>query len=172
MNSLIHEEMLATMSKMEYLQPVTWTSCDRSQKKFYAELCIKNKFITPRHGDLIYWLEPKFVVLFWHEVEGIIFPFEEIDPFGSVPPCFRVGHGPGEFPPNHWFGLMKHNEMIFFSKDFLAKIIKTLQKIDDYTWMTTVVFNNTVYSVRSNNDYPGDIGSYDGNSIYAGLMSV
>jgi hypothetical protein len=67
---------------------------------------------------------------------------------------------------------MKHNEMIFFSKDFLAKIIKTLQKIDDYTWMTTVVFNNTVYSVRSNNDYPGDIGSYDGNSIYAGLMSV
>ena len=99
------------------------------ERKLWATKVIKAGLFKVHHGDAFHWLGEGYRntnLLFWHETDGIIFPYDELDDYGSVPPCFVVANG--GFSPDHWSDMVDHNGIVFLSDALVAEIKENLVK--------------------------------------------
>ena len=100
----------------------------KDERKLWATKVIKAGLFKVSHGDAFHWLGEGYRnenLLFWHETNGVMFPYCEIDDYGSVPPCFVVGEG---FSPDHWTDMVDHNGLVFLSDKLVAEIKENLVK--------------------------------------------
>jgi hypothetical protein len=110
---------------------------------FGEVVCKTIKFMNynPAHGDVIdvacmeYRNHGKYM---WDAInEKLVKFYRRIDDYGSCNPMFRVGDGPGEFPPWHWCatrshttadgrveysGEIDHNNLVPLSKKLVSEI--------------------------------------------------
>jgi hypothetical protein len=121
--------------------------------KKYANLVVKSGLLKVSHGDAIYWLHQGYRndnLLFWHKDKGIVFPYYDIDDYGSVPPCFKVGDSDG-FYPEHWLDSVDHNGIIFLADEIVENIKKNLKKNGEY-FTCTVDILGSPYIVNIHKD--------------------
>jgi hypothetical protein len=100
-----------------------------TERKLWATKVINAGLFKVHHGDAFHWLGQGYRntnLLFWHKDDGIMFPYCEIDDYGSVPPCFVVGNG--SFSPGHWSNEVDHNGIVFLSDELVAEIKENLVK--------------------------------------------
>jgi len=111
-----------------------WNELCGNDLKYWANLAIKTYNLKVQHGDILWWLHAQTSrnegLLFWHEDQGVVFPYTEIDDYGSVPPCFRVG---SEFLPEFWFPSnygckVDHNSIVFLEESLVQEIKDKLQE--------------------------------------------
>lgn len=111
-----------------------------------------------KHGDTIHWLHNMHYrnngLMFWSDVDGVVFPCTDYDDYGSVPPCFRVGeHG---FRPDHWFEYVDHNCIVFLS-DALVEILQKKEekeKEKEKPYLISLDIYGVDYVVRIYHDKP------------------
>ena len=123
------------------------------ERKLWATKVIKAGLFKVDHGDAFHWLDEGYRnqnLLFWHETDGIMFPYTEIDDYGSVPPCFVVGNG--GFSPDHWSDMVDHNGLVFLSDELVAEIKENLVKKERKygpVYTCTIDINNIGYVVET-----------------------
>ena len=124
-----------------------------TERVAWATKVIKAGLFTVSHGDAFHWLDEGYRnqnLLFWHETDGIMFPYTEIDDYGSVPPCFVVGNG--SFSPDHWSDMVDHNGLVFLSDELVAEIKENLVKKERKygpVYTCTIDINNIGYVVET-----------------------
>lgn len=117
--------------------------------EYWVHATIKYMKYNPAHGDIIdvacmeYRNEGKYQ---WDtDNNKLVNLYNEIDDYGSCNPMFRVGNGPGEFPPWHWhttksyqsggfityFGEIDHNNFVVLSKKLVSEISTKLVPTED-----------------------------------------
>jgi hypothetical protein len=123
------------------------------ERKLWATKVIKARLFKVHHGDAFHWLDEGYRnqnLLFWHETDGIMFPYTEIDDYGSVPPCFVVGNG--SFSPDHWSDMVDHNGLVFLSDELVAEIKENLVKKERKygpVYTCTIDINDCSYVVET-----------------------
>lgn len=123
--SELTEAILNKMATHDHVAPLVWRELSRAERKKAAERTIELGLFRPRHGDGFHWIGQGYRnenLMFWHREKGILFPYEDIDDYGSVPPDFRVGNGKGTLSPTHWKTSVDHNSIIFLSDDLMKTI--------------------------------------------------
>jgi hypothetical protein len=152
-----------------------WVELYGDELKYWANLAVKTYNLRVQHGDILWWLDERGYrnenLLFWHEDQGIVFPYTEIDDYGSVPPCFRVGP---DFLPEFWFprdsysAKVDHNTLVFLDEALLQKIkedltfVKTTKK-----WTCKITIQDKSYRVEVNNkDTIQEYFTYDNGCFY------
>ena len=152
-----------------------WLELHSDELKYWADLAVKTYNLKVQHGDILWWLQERGYrnenLLFWHEDQGVIFPYTEIDDYGSVPPCFRVGP---DFLPEFWFprdsysAKVDHNSLVFLDDALLQKIkeeltfVKTTKK-----WTCKITIQDKSYRVEVNNkDTIQEYFTYDNGCFY------
>ena len=124
-----------------------------TERVAWATKVIKAGLFKVDHGDAFHWLGQEYRnenLLFWHETDGIIFPYDEIDDYGSVPPCFVVGNG--SFSPDHWSDEVDHNGLVFLSDELVAEIKENLVKKERKygpVYTCTIDINDHAYVVET-----------------------
>lgn len=102
-----------------------WHNLEWDARKLAAKRAIELGLFKPRHGEGFQWICFSYRnsdLMFWHDEKGILYPYGGIDDYGSVPPEFRVGNGPKDFLPDHWDGVVEHNNIIFLSDDLVEEV--------------------------------------------------
>lgn len=104
-----------------------WHNLYGEERKMAVKRTIELGLFRPQHGEGFQWICFSYRnsdLMFWHDEKGVLYPYGDIDDYGSVPPEFRVGNGPKDFLPDHWDGVIEHNNIIFLS-DELVEEVKT-----------------------------------------------
>jgi hypothetical protein len=151
-----------------------WEDLSSNDLKYWADLAIKTYNLKVQHGDILWWLEERSYrnqgLLFWHEDQGVVFPYAEIDDYGSVPPCFRVG---SEFLPEFWFpgdyrDKVDHNSIVFLEGSLVQEIKDKLQQSKKgKTWTCTIEIQGKIYSVSvANKDAIQEFFTYENGCFY------
>ena len=136
-----------------------WVELYGNDLKYWADLAVKSSNLKIQHGDILWWLEERGYrnenLLFWHEDKGVVFPYTEIDDYGSVPPCFRVGP---DFLPEFWFPCeeynhkVDHNSLVFLEETLVQEIKENLQEVTPgKKWTCTLTIQDKTYNVEVNN---------------------
>ena len=136
-----------------------WNEIYGDDLKYWADLAIKTYNLKVQHGDILWWLEERAYrnsgLLFWHEDQGIVFPYTKIDDYGSVPPCFRVG---SEFLPEFWFpaeeymAKVDHNTLVFLEESLVQEIKENLKEVKKTKkWTCKVKIQDKTYAVSVDN---------------------
>ena len=134
-----------------------WNELCGNDLKYWANLAIKTYNLKVQHGDILWWQHAQTYrnegLLFWHEDQGVVFPYTEIDDYGSVPPCFRVG---SEFLPEFWFPSnygckVDHNSIVFLEDSLIQEIKDKLQESNDSKkgklWTCKIEIQGKTYNV-------------------------
>ena len=109
--------------------------------EYWVNATIKYMKYNPAHGDIIdvacmeYRNHGKYQ---WDATNNkLVNLYTEIDDYGSCNPMFRVGDGPGEFPPGHchttksyitadrkieYYGEIDHNNFVVLSEKLVSEI--------------------------------------------------
>lgn len=151
-----------------------WLELSSNDLKYWADLAIKTYNLKVQHGDILWWLEERAYrnsgLLFWHEDQGVVFPYSEIDDYGSVPPCFRVG---SEFLPEFWFpggyeAKVDHNTLVFLEDALVQEIKDNLKEVKKTKkWTCTIEIQGKTYAVSVNNkDTLKEFFTYDNGCFY------
>jgi hypothetical protein len=151
-----------------------WLELSNNDLKYWADLAIKTYNLKVQHGDILWWLEERAYrnsgLLFWHEDQGVVFPYSEIDDYGSVPPCFRVG---SEFLPEFWFpggyeAKVDHNTLVFLEDALVQEIKDNLKEVKKTKkWTCTIEIQGKTYAVSVNNkDTLKEFFTYDNGCFY------
>jgi len=152
-----------------------WLELHSDELKYWADLAVKTYNLKVQHGDILWWLEGRGYrnenLLFWHEDQGIVFPYTEIDDYGSVPPCFRVGP---DFLPEFWFpreeylAKVDHNSLVFLEETLVQEIKKKLQEVKPgKEWRCTLTIQEKTYTVIVvNKDDIQEFFTYDDGCFY------
>lgn len=100
------------------------------------------------NGATIHYLNDDYRnnnLLFWDaQNQKIVYPFYEIDDYGSVPPIFVVGDG--YFNPKDWVDEVDHNSLIFPSNSLINDMKEFASKNPARNKMT-VKINGEEYEV-------------------------
>jgi hypothetical protein len=136
-----------------------WNEIYGDDLKYWADLAIKTYNLKVQHGDILWWLQGRGYrndnLLFWHEDQGVVFPYTKIDDYGSVPPCFRVG---SEFLPEFWFpaeeymAKVDHNTLVFLEESLVQEIKENLKEVKKTKkWTCKVKIQGKTYAVSVDN---------------------
>ena len=100
------------------------------------------------NGATIHYLNDDYRnnnLLFWDaQNQKIVYPFYEIDDYGSVPPIFVVGDG--YFNPTDWLDEVDHNSIVFPSNSLINEMKEFASKNPARNKMT-VKINGEAYEV-------------------------
>jgi hypothetical protein len=100
------------------------------------------------NGATIHYLNDDYRnnnLLFWDaQNQKIVYPFYEIDDYGSVPPIFVVGDG--YFNPKDWLDEVDHNSIVFPSISLINEMKEFASK-NPVTNKMTVKINGEEYEV-------------------------
>jgi hypothetical protein len=103
------------------------------------------------NGQTIHYLNDEYRnsnLLFWDaQNKDIVYPFTEVDDYGSVPPIFPVGDG--YFNPGDWLDEVEHNSIVFPSIT-LIKEMKEFAKAHPTVSKMIVEINGSEYDVMYN----------------------
>ena len=102
-----------------------WLNLSGQDRLKAVRRIIELGYAKPYHGDAFHWIGQGYRnenLFFYHAEKGVIYPYTEIDDYGSVPPDFRVGNGPNEFLPDHWLNIVDHNNLIFLSDELVEQV--------------------------------------------------
>ena len=109
----------------------------------YSEKVIQHFKLPVEHGDIVFWLTNNgyrnHQLMFWSEVNGIVFPCYDFDDYGSVPLEFRVGDKDCEFSPEHWIDYADHNSIVAAS-DEIVKKLQTSKGTFEYIRIQGIVY--------------------------------
>jgi hypothetical protein len=152
-----------------------WLELHNDDLKYWADLAVKTYNLKVQHGDILWWLEGRGYrnenLLFWHEDQGIVFPYTEIDDYGSVPPCFRVGP---DFLPEFWFPSeeykhkVDHNSLVFLEETLVQEIKENLKEVKPgKEWRCALTIQEKTYTVIVvNKDDIQEFFTYDDGCFY------
>ena len=147
-----------------------WTEMDDEEMIVWANRAVHQGLIKPYHGDTIHWISSDRYrnegLMFWSETNGFMFPWTEIDDYGSVPPHFRVGeHG---FRPDHWADRVDHNSIVFLSDAIVSTLenkrlenAKTKSTDVDIEFYTNIEIYGRTYRVGVDHDKPVGIAYHN-----------
>jgi hypothetical protein len=134
----------------------------------------------PAHGDIIdvacmeYRNHGKYM---WDAINKKLVHLDtEIDDYGHCPSKFRVGDGPGEFPPWHWhatksyeidlhgkriknyYGEIDHNNLVVLSKKLVSEISTKLVSTEDRYKCQITIAGHTydIETIRNNHNSEND----------------
>ena len=152
-----------------------WLELHSDDLKYWADLAVKTYNLKVPHGDILWWLQGREYrnenLLFWHEDQGVVFPYTDIDDYGSVPPCFRVGP---DFLPEFWFpceeymAKVDHNSLVFLDETLVQEIKENLQEVTaGKKWTCTLTIQENTYKVEVNDkDNIQEFFTYDDGCFY------
>jgi hypothetical protein len=161
-------DMLIKMAKKDNLGKKEWNNIYGEERKRYADRIFELGYLESYHGGAVNWIGQGYRnenLMFWHNEQGTIFPYTEIDDYGSVPPCFLVGNGVAEFPVGFWLADVDHNNIIFLSEEIKNEIKDTLKPSPSSSkYKTCVIIQGEEVNVWSNEkdpkiDYASVVGS-------------
>jgi hypothetical protein len=113
--------------------------------KWAKKIAIKKGF---PHGQPIQWFGPGYRnenLMFWDDHQRkILFPYAELDDYGSVPPEFRVEDG--GFSPTHWSDSVDHNDFIILGNALVNQVREALRETPDD--LVEVEINGRTYRVE------------------------
>jgi len=151
-----------TKFDLEKFKKMTW-----GDRVAWTNKVIKAGLFKPSHGDAFHWIELGYQnekLMFWHEQQGIIPPYAEVDKFGSVPPVFLVGdYG---FDPNKWIHVVVHNKFAFLDAKHLKEIKENARYIGK-EWYATVVINQIPYLARGVVEKDGELLGDDMSNMFS-----
>jgi len=137
---LYYKEHVGNNSNNSVINLPDWNNLDSEERIEWTNKVIKAKNIKVQNGYPLYWLYSNGYrneeLMFWSDKNGVIFPYTDIDDYGSVPPIFRVGNADDEFAPDYWIDDVDHNSLIFLSKKLVKEIkenVKPVIEYDSYT---------------------------------------
>jgi hypothetical protein len=117
---------------------------DDEDRRESIKRIIDKGFIKPQHGDGLIWKDDGYRnenLMFWNaETQEVIYPYTEIDDYGSVPPCFKVGNEVNEFSPTYWIDIVDHNSIVFLSETLEEELIKKLTTVEEK--ISTQIYSN------------------------------
>lgn len=106
------------------------------------------------NGATIHYLNDDYRnnnLLFWDaQNQKIVYPFYEVDDYGSVPPIFVVGDG--YFNPTDWVDEVDHNSIVFPSNTLINEMKEFASK-NPATKKMTVKINDKEYLVDYDNTF-------------------
>ena len=106
------------------------------------------------NGATIHYLNDDYRnnnLLFWDaQNQKIVYPFYEVDDYGSVPPIFVVGDG--YFNPTDWLDEVDHNSIVFPSNSLINEMKKFAAE-NPATKKMTVKINDKEYLVDYDNTF-------------------
>ena len=106
------------------------------------------------NGATIHYLNDDYRnnnLLFWDaQNQEIVYPFYEVDDYGSVPPIFVVGDG--YFNPTDWLDEVDHNSIVFPSNTLINEMKEFASK-NPATKKMTIKINDKEYLVDYDNTF-------------------
>jgi len=106
------------------------------------------------NGATIHYLNDDYRnnnLLFWDaQNQKLVYPFYEVDDYGSVPPIFVVGDG--YFNPTDWLDEVDHNSIVFPSNSLINEMKKFAAE-NPATKKMTVKINDKEYLVDYDNTF-------------------
>jgi len=106
------------------------------------------------NGATIHYLNDDYRnnnLLFWDaQNEKIVYPFNDYDDYGSVPPIFVVGNG--YFNPTDWLDEVEHNSTVFPSITLIREM-KDFAAANPKETKMQVNINGKTYLVRYDNNF-------------------
>jgi hypothetical protein len=108
-----------------------WKTFDGADIIRWSNRVVEYGLFTVKNGDPVHWLGQGYRntnLMFWNAKENtFIWPYTEVDDYGSVPPCFLVGNADDEFLPDHWIYSVDHNSIVFVSDEIRDAINHNLE---------------------------------------------